>query len=272
MPTPLQEITVESLRDFTEQVETRMGTSERLWYRGCGATSYRLQPSLFRHPTVDDIDGLLNKERNFLISFRHRSLPYLTSLPGNDLEWLFLMQHHSVPTRLLDWTENPYIALFFALSSAPITGRAADGTPQYGEGCAVWLLDPGLWNRRSLNLVTYTEGILSAGDELLKGYAPNTEQRLMNTNPIALYGVHNSRRIVVQRGVFVVFGKDVRPMEEIYTESDYPPAALIKLVIPPGNVATLLKSLTSIGVTDSAVYPDLDGLAKELKRASGYYV
>ena len=94
----------------------------------------------------------------------------------------------------------------------------------------------------------------------------------MNTDPIALYGVHNSRRIVAQRGVFVVFGTDVHPMERIYSLSDYPPPALTKLNIPAEKVGDLLKALTSIGVTDSAVHPDLDGLAKEMKRAVGFYV
>lgn len=272
MPTTLAEITVESLKGFTEEVETRMQSSERLWYRGCGACSHTLVPSLFRHPKLADIESLLKTEKNLLTSFRHRSLPYLATQPTTDFEWLFLMQHHSVPTRLLDWTENPYVSLFFALSSAPVMGRGVDGKPEYEEGCSVWLLDPAIWNRRALNRVTFSEGVLSAGDELLKGYAPNTEQRLMNTDPIALYGVHNSRRRVAQRGVFVVFGTDVHPMEHTYTVGEYPAAALTKLNIPAEKVGDLLKALTSIGVTDSAVYPDLDGLARELKRAAGFYV
>jgi len=272
MPTNLTEITVESLKAFTEEIETRMQTSDRLWYRGCGSSSHKLVPSLFRHPALTHIESLLKLEKQLLTSFRHRSLPYLSAQPTTDFEWLFLMQHHSVPTRLLDWTENPYVALFFALSSAVVVGRSADGKAEYKEGCAVWLLDPAIWNRRSLNRVTFSEGVLSAGDELLKGYAPNTDQRLMNTDPIALYGVHNSRRIVAQRGVFVVFGTEVHPMEHTYSIGDYPGPALTKLNIPAERVGQLLKALTSIGVTDSAIYPDLDGLAKELKRSVGFYV
>lgn len=273
MPTILSEINVNSLRDYTEQLESRMIASGKgQWYRGCGCVSHALTPTLYRHPSKADFDPLLEAEKHLLTSFRHRSLPYLVAQPDTDMEWLFLMQHHGVPTRLLDWTENPYVALFFALSSARITGRTADGTPQYEEACAVWLLNPTIWNRRALHLVTFNEGVLSAGDDLLKGYNPRTDPRIMNSDPVAIYGVHNSRRIVAQRGVFVVFGKDIRAMETIFSENDYPEQALTKLIIPPDRIAGLLGTLTSIGVTDSAIYPDLDGLARELKRSVGFYV
>jgi FRG domain len=264
---------VNSLRDYSEQLEARMSTAHRgLWYRGGGCLSYRLTPTLYRHPTKTELEPLLEAEKNLLTGFRHRSLPYLVTEPSTDMEWLFLMQHHGVPTRLLDWTENPYVALYFALSSAPIIGRDAGGVPQFGEASVVWLLNPAIWNQRALHLVTFKEGVLSAGDDLLKGYTPRTDLRIMNSDPVAIYGVHNSRRIVAQRGVFVVFGKDVRPMETIFSDKDYPPEALTKLVIPPERIAGLLDTLTSIGVTDSAIYPDLDGLARELKRSAGFYV
>lgn len=273
MPTVLSEVNVTSLRDYTEQLETRMNTSGKgQWYRGCGSAAHRLTPTLYRHPAKTGFDTLLETERNLLTGFRHRSLPYLVTQPDTDLEWLFLMQHHGVPTRLLDWTENPYVALFFALSSAQIIGRTGAGVPEFGEACAVWLLNPTIWNQRALHLVTFNEGVLSAGDDLLKGYAPRTDPRIMNSDPVAIYGVHNSRRIVAQRGVFVVFGKDIRPMETIFSENDYPAEALTKVVIPPDRIGGLLGTLTSIGVTDSAIYPDLDGLARELKRSAGFYV
>jgi hypothetical protein len=82
--------------------------------------------------------------------------------------------------------------------------------------------------------------------------------------PVAVGGVHNSRRIVAQRGSFVLFGTNPHPMNTDTTLSSLP-NLFYKLVIPGDRKKDLRDSLFVTGVTDSVVYPDLDGLAREIK-------
>lgn len=83
------------------------------WFRGHADTKWLLVPWVYRPDNRDvlDEDGLRDE-------FRRCAWPYLTGAarePTDDWEWYFLMRHHGVPTRLLDWTESALVACYFAL-------------------------------------------------------------------------------------------------------------------------------------------------------------
>jgi hypothetical protein len=170
------------------------------------------------------------------------------------------MQHHGIPTRLLDWTENPFVALFFALEAVRLNAEQKDA--------AVWVLDPLLLNKLSLSSYSH-EGVLSVGDDLLNGYKPMKEPRTAANHPVALYGVHNSQRIVAQRGVFVLSAVTIDPLNMI--DFGAPGASLLlKMTIPVAKKAEMFKQLFGMGITDSVLFPDLDGLSREIKTRHGF--
>jgi hypothetical protein len=246
-----------------------MTAAGQLWYRGSGRLLYELKPSLYRHSTITDVKELIDLESQIMTRFRERAVPYLERTVADDWEYLFLMQHYGVPTRLLDWTENPYVALFFALSTA---SRSTVDPSVYDSPAAVWVMQPLVWNRAALATISYSGEILSTTRAQLKGYAPGASFDMMNVYPVAMYGAHNSRRIVAQRGVFVISGKKTTPMETVYDQDNFPADALHRLELPAGAIPTLLQSTLDIGFVDSVVYPDLDGLSREIKRHFKYRV
>ncbi|HTA96782.1 MAG TPA: FRG domain-containing protein [Solirubrobacteraceae bacterium] len=121
MPTALRVDRIETLRQYMERIEELMSADDApLWYRGAGKSSRALVPSLYRHTSITEPQALMELEEKILQRFRERSIPYQPTRVEEEWDMLFLMQHFGVPTRLLDWTENPYIGLFFALTGAKV--------------------------------------------------------------------------------------------------------------------------------------------------------
>jgi len=274
---------VRTISDFSAEIEAALKASKDRhegkpntpelivnWYRGIGvAETYPLTPSLYRH-SDKKVDNLLRMEGKMLEWFRRRGSVYHPIRPSANeeldrLELLFFMQHYGVPTRLLDWTENPYIGLYFALTAAKYD--AANGI--YVSPAALWILDPVSWNEKSLGSGWGGRGPLSAEDGLTHGYSPvgrKPDTKLLRDESSAIYGTYNNARIAAQRGVFVIFGSERASMEEAFDKRHYPKDSLLKLIFEPAEIPYLLEAVVSMGFTDSSSYPDLQGLAMELRR------
>jgi hypothetical protein len=272
---------IDSLRSYISTVaetrkQWRVPDHKELWFRAEDESHIdtMLQPGLYRPrkgAKRKSIKELLSLESELYEEFR-RCAPQLSNTPIDEWDAYFLMQHHGVPTRLLDWTDGALIALHFAVSRKKAPHKT---------GAFVHLLDPGWmvdlleehpdrkdaerrWKRYNKKHPFDTvEGdsdvlYLPADDDDLKEPLLKTPK-----TPVLWDSPHVSRRIAAQRSRFMIFGSAPTWLIDLASKSR---SHLKRVRIPLSAIETLKRELKDAGVTESVVYPDLDGLGRELKQ------
>ena len=260
---------VDSLRNFLELVSgdtkdwTRDGFAKP-WFRGVtNAVTHKLVPSVFRGDY---------KKREFQLTKKFRLMaPGFGATPdtGRIDQWLFLMQHHRVPTRLLDWTESPLIAAFFAAEKAAQTDDVENDAAIFG-------LDPIAMNKESgpdFDFFPNTWTDNSTTQRIQFAFGTDADRVCIISHregplelPHAIYASNVHSRISSQRSCFTLHGTDDKDFGSIFEgKSLITNRRLIKYRIPAGKVPNMLRDLSDLGITYGAVFPDLDGLARELR-------
>lgn len=208
----------------------------RPWYRGQKRADWGLIPGEYR---LEDINpDELRSE------FMLKAHPLLNQVPTNIWEWYFLMQHYGLPTRLLDWTTGSMIALHFAVRHD--TGK---------HDAAVWMLDPWSLNESSFG----KPNLILTSDREASGYlVPPYRNKLTGLRPIAVIPPYNSARITVQRGAFTVHGKNKRGLDVQFSKK------LVRILIPKNNCIEIKRELRNAGVSEFTLFPDLDGLCRDI--------
>jgi hypothetical protein len=213
-----------------------------MWLRGQEKAVWRLEPQLYRlkKPDEDEIRSDFKRCGRQLISEERR--------PATEWEWYFLMRYYGAPTRLLDWSDGALIALYFAVRSPD--RRMTDA--------AVWLLDPWWLNSKTVD----TSGVMLPDWIEAAPYLPKVfEEKLHVRLPAAIDPPHVSRRLAVQRTRFTIHGTVRDGLSAVGREAR---GRLEKILIVGSAKAQIKKDLARCGILESTVFPDLEGLSREL--------
>ena len=226
-------------------LKQRKAKDSATWFRGQADFTWNLIPSISRERDGVDAEIALMKR------FKQNAMHFLQSHPATDWDWLFLMQHYGVPTRLLDWTENPLIGLYFAVNEEK----------HYDKDGVLWGLLPKSLNKQYRP--SYAEELPYFGvDDFIDLYLPKNMalERSSRLEPIAAISARESRRLFAQLGVFTITHREVIPIEEAGDKQH-----VWRLVIPKEEKGNILNELAYLGVNKLALFPELPSVAEIAK-------
>ncbi|NEU96930.1 FRG domain-containing protein [Bradyrhizobium uaiense] len=219
-----------------------------LWYRGHRRSSWDVLPTIWRDYTAED-------ERNFAHRFRSRAAIRVASAPryGDFAHWLSLMRHYGLPTRLMDWSRSPLVALYFALA---YLFESADPP----EDSVLWILDPHRLNQ----IENYDQvGSLtpSINSEMCDPMVlPAFRADVIEPERVLAVMAHDvDLRIFVQQGCFTIHSSRLA----LNLRQDHT-LFLFPIIIRAEHAKQVASELFTAGLRRGDIFPDLGNLASEL--------
>lgn len=255
--------------------KTSYTVSSRTMFRGQSNADWALSPGLYRK-------GLFSSENLLLTELMHLCPDEFVQ---NRFDSLVKMQHFGLPTRLLDTTTNPLVALYFACKSE--SQKQHDGAVFILDTSPVfWSTDPMVdlimdfvydYYPYNLCLDQYLERSIIKYSSALHRLMPSNTDSLLSYLTIPFFAVTPAKanmRVEAQDGAFLLFGMKLRNKKvstnegtrgRVYYNFDpeeiKPEDSLLnrckKIIIPSNRKASILDSLDLLGINERKLFPDL---------------
>jgi hypothetical protein len=197
-----------------------------------------------------------------LLEFKSKFHLYDTSnvAPSSKLEWLALMQHYGVPTRLLDFTTSPYIALYFAFESF---------SPNQPEAPCIFAIDYRSLLKTSIAALKVVDRsftmdyleVLSSADRVFDEVVDRFSSEILWVTEPGRLNVRLDR----QAGSFLLSGKPGLRIESLLASDRYKDTECRKFIIPKEFYSAVFALLRKANISGTVVYGDLAGLGRSIR-------
>ncbi len=223
-------------------------------FRGLSRADHVLSSSLVRLAADADIRRLeLALLRNFR-KYAHGEVPGTDSL----WHWLTLGQHRGLPTRMIDWTYSPFVALHFA----------TEDTAAYDQDAIVWCVNFVAANKRlprRLRKILEQEGSDTFTVDMLRELGSLRDFDALSRDPFVVFVEPPAmdRRILNQ---FALFSLMSDPSAVLHDWLRRNPELCRSVVIPAALKWEIRDKLDQANINERVLFPDLDGLSRWLER------
>ncbi len=244
-----QDELISTLSDFFGVFHSLLEPDKVFWFRGHPRLTHSLAPSALRYTEQEKRDTALR-----LVADMKRFLDMKLGrppAPDDDLGWIQVAQHYGLPTRLLDWTQNAAVALFFSCSK----DIDSDGL--------VVILNPIELNQsadpRSPRVFN-----MERDARIIRPYLKlDGRIRPSGKRTIAINPTWNTERIALQQGVFTLHGSRTFALDRGQASS------LLYVPILREHKSALLNELERVGIGEMFIFPEPEHVCSHLRRGAG---